>query len=190
METLEALRTRRSIAKVKPDAVPRASIEAILETAVWAPNHKKVEPWRFWVFAGEGRNALAQAFRENYRRDHPDATPEELSGAGQKSADRVLLAPVIIVVTSDAGASEIETLENYGAVAAAIEHILLAAHDKGLASYWRTGDGVYTTPNAIHELIGAPPDNRIAGVVLIGYPDAEKIGARKATAAEKTVWFE
>jgi nitroreductase len=190
METLEALRTRRSVARVKPDEVPRALIEEILDTAIWAPNHRKTEPWRFWVFRGEGRRLLAGAFIENYRRDHPAATPEELAGPGHKSAHRVLAAPLTIVVTSDAGRDEIETLENYGAVAAAIEHILLAAHARGLAGYWRTGDGVYTRPNAIRELLNVPEDTRLVGFVLLGYPDAQKQGARKATARDKTAWFE
>lgn len=191
MDALEALRTRRSIAKLRPDPVPRAVIEEILEAAIWAPNHKHTEPWRFFVFSGDARARLAAAFIENYKLDHPDATPEELAGPGRKSANRVLSAPVTIIVTADEGRTAVETLENYGAVATATEHILLAAHALGLGAYWRTGEAAYTAPrNAIKELIGAPDHARLAAFILLGYPQEEVKERRRIPLSEKTTWFE
>src|SRR5687768_15254856 len=124
MDALEAIRTRRSIAKLREEPVPRAAIEEIREAAIWAPNHKRTEPWRFFFCSGDARTRLAEAFIENYKLDHPAATAEELAGPGRKSADRVLSAPVTIIVTADEGRTAVETLENYGAVATATEHIL------------------------------------------------------------------
>lgn len=190
MNIFEAIHTRRSIAQLREDEVPREIIEQLLDAAVRAPNHKRVEPWRFVVFTGAAREKLANALRENYRIDHPDATPEELVGAGEKSAKRVLSAPVTIVVGSEAGQSEVETLENYSAASVATEHILLAAHALGLGAYWRTGEAAYTKPNAITELIGAPPDTQLVAFILLGYPVAPAQPGPRAASSEKTIWFD
>jgi nitroreductase len=190
MELLDALRTRTSLAKLRPDPVPREIVEQILEDAVWAPNHKMTEPWRFWVWTGDARERLAQAFIENYRRDHPQATPEELVGPGQKTAQRVRQAPVTIVVTSDAGRNDVETQENYASTAIATQHILLAAHAQNLGAYWRTGEGVYTSPNAVLELLGLPAETKVVGFILLGYPEPSERKRHRTPAREKTVWFE
>ena len=191
MDALEAIRTRRSIARLREEPVPRAAIEEILEAAIWAPNHKRTEPWRFFVFSGDARTRLAEAFIENYKLDHPAATAEELAGPGRKSANRVLSAPVTIVVTADEGRTAVETLENYGAVATATEHILLAAHALGLGAYWRTGEAAYTAPrNAIKELIGVPARTQLAAFVLLGYPEEDGKASSRIPHTEKTTWFE
>ncbi len=191
MDIFEAIHTRRSIAQLREDEVPREMIEQLLDAAVRAPNHKRVEPWRFAVFTGASREKLANAFRENYRLDHPEAMPDELSGPGEKSAKRALAAPVTIVVSSVAGQSEIETLENYSAASVATQHILLAAHALGLGAYWRTGEATYTKPrNAIKELIGAPPETQIVAFLLIGYPAIEASPGPRAAASQKTTWFD
>jgi nitroreductase len=191
METIEALRTRRSVAALKSDAVPRTLIEQILESALHAPNHKHLEPWRFFVFSGSSREKLAVALEANFRRDHPDADEAELAAKGRKSADRVRSAPVTIVVTSEPHPDEVLDLENYAAAAAAVEHILLAAHALGLGAYWRTGEAAYTAPhNAVKELIGVREEVRIVAFVILGYPSGEAKASRQVSLAEKTTWFE
>ena len=191
MELFEALKSRRSIAKLKPDAVPRETLEKILESALWAPNHKRLEPWKFFVFSGDSREKLANALTENYRLDHPDASDEELETKGRKSAARVLAAPVTIVVTSDAHEDEILDLENYAATSAAVEHILLAAHALGLGATWRTGEAAYTTPrNAIKGLLGVEQSTRIVALVILGYRDTEVKEGKRAPLEEKVTWFD
>lgn len=191
MNIFEAIHSRRSIAQLREDEVPREVIEQLLDAAVRAPNHKRVEPWRFAVFTGAAREKLAQAFRQNYQLDHPDAAAEELAGPGEKSAKRVLAAPVTIVVSSEAGKSEVETLENFAAAAVATEHILLAAHALGLGTYWRTGEAAYTQPrNAIKELIGAAPETQLVAFILLGYPVAPAPPGPRLPATEKTLWFD
>ncbi|MDF2439222.1 MAG: hypothetical protein JWN98_206 [Abditibacteriota bacterium] len=190
MDVFDAMRTRASLAKLKPDAVPRELIEQLLDVAVWAPNHKMTEPWRFWVWSGASREKLARAFCDNYRRDHPDADQDELDGPGCKTANRVLAAPVTLVVTSDVGRNETETLENLVSASLAIEHILLAAHALGLGAYWRTGEGIYTQPNALLELLQLPQSARVAGFVLLGYPESTERTRRRTPWQEKTQWFD
>ena len=51
MDVLEAIRTRRSVKRMT-DVVPsRKDVEELIDAAVWAPNHRFTQPWRFFVVA-------------------------------------------------------------------------------------------------------------------------------------------
>ena len=65
MDVMTAIKTRRSIGKVKSDPVPKEMIETILEAGTWAPCHHQTEPWRFFVLTGDARNGLGNTFRAN-----------------------------------------------------------------------------------------------------------------------------
>ena len=54
MDVFEAIYSRHSQGKVKPDPVPRELIEKLLDAAVQAPNHYKVRPVAFCGFDGGG----------------------------------------------------------------------------------------------------------------------------------------
>ncbi|REE22994.1 nitroreductase [Paraburkholderia sp. BL27I4N3] len=64
-----ALVTRRSIRAFLPTPVPRADIEAILETASRAPSGTNTQPWKVCVVTGESLARLSQALLDAY--DHP-----------------------------------------------------------------------------------------------------------------------
>ena len=60
-QIMGAIRGRRSYALkyLSPEAIDLGDIELMLEAANWAPSHGQTEPWRFTVFAGDGRQQLA-----------------------------------------------------------------------------------------------------------------------------------
>ena len=144
MDVREAIRTRRSIGKVKSDPIPKETIEMILEAAIWAPNHKLTEPWQFFVMSGEGRERLGDAFARITLADlvHPDS-PENMVKA-EDARKRALRAPVIIgaaVIPSDR--KDVLEIEEYAAVNAAVQNMLLTIHALGLGAVWRTGAPCY-----------------------------------------------
>jgi nitroreductase len=47
--------------------------------------------------------------------------------------------------------------------------MLLAANSLGLAAIWRTGDGAYDAH--VKAYFGLRPQDEIAGIVYLGYPD-------------------
>ena len=49
----EVVLGRRSIRGYKPDPVPRALIEEILQIAMRAPSSMNTQPWNFYVVSGE-----------------------------------------------------------------------------------------------------------------------------------------
>src|SRR6266446_9303899 len=94
MDVLEAIHTRHSIGKVKPDPVPRELIEKLLSAAVQAPNHYRIYPWRFVVLTGQGREKLGQVLAEVFHSKFPDVASEALD----KERTKPLRSPLLIAV--------------------------------------------------------------------------------------------
>ncbi len=61
MDIIEAIKTRKSIRAYKPDPVPRALLEQVLNTAIRAPSAVNSQPWEFVVVTGEVLQKLRQA---------------------------------------------------------------------------------------------------------------------------------
>jgi nitroreductase len=190
MDVIQAIETRQSIARMKPDPVPKELIERILESAVHAPNHKLTEPWRFHVFSGKGRGELARARAEIARlQAEAEGESEELVvGRISRERKKAFRAPVVIAVICEAGRDEVETLENYAACACAVQNMQLTAHALGLATMWRTGPMVYH--DHMRKFFGLKEGDRIVAHLYIGYPDMGERPRRRQPAKEMTVWHE
>lgn len=185
MDTLEAIKTRHTIGKVKADPLPRDLIEKLLDAAVQAPNHFKTRPWRFVVMTGDGRKKLGDAMAASQSARQPDLPPETFD----KTRALPLRAPVVIAAGVDKPAeAKIPELENYAAVAAACQNILLAAHALGLGVIWRTGEWVNDLK--VKEFLGFAPDQHIMGFLYIGYPESVGGFAPRPSFEDRTVWMD
>jgi nitroreductase len=49
MDVYECIRTRRTIREFKPDPVPEAIVQKILQAGRWAPSSSNTQPWHFVV---------------------------------------------------------------------------------------------------------------------------------------------
>src|SRR5713226_5873530 len=65
MTVFETIKRRRSIGKMTQQRPTREQIERLLEAATHAPNHHKVEPWKFFVLAGKAREELGVVMAES-----------------------------------------------------------------------------------------------------------------------------
>ncbi|RYG70910.1 nitroreductase, partial [bacterium] len=134
--------SRRSmgLSRLKPDPVDHALIEQMLDAANWAPSHGDTEPWRFSVFAGEGRAKLAELFEAAQAEDavkNPDARPRE---GAQK---RAFAAPVWISIGMVPGRKADGSLlmsidEELIAIGCAVQNLHLMASALGLAGMWHS----------------------------------------------------
>ena len=64
MDVLEAIHTRRTIAKFRPEPIPAETLTELLSAGTWAPNHHLTEPWRFVILGPETQRLLAARFGE------------------------------------------------------------------------------------------------------------------------------
>jgi len=118
----KAIRTRRTHKAYGPEPVDPQVLRELLELARWAPNHHMTNPWRFRVLgpvAREGLMALAES---------------ETPG----SAVKLRRAPTLVAVTALRSGDEAQDREDLLATAVAAYIVLLGAHARGLAAYWRT----------------------------------------------------
>ena len=185
MELFEAIHGRKTVSKVKPDALPRGTIEKLLSAAAQAPNHHKVRPWRFVVLTGDGRRKLGDIMSASFAIRNPTAPPEGLD----KTRALPLRAPVVIAIGVDKPAeSKIIEVENISAASAACQNILLAAHALGLGAIWRTGE--WARDAKVKEFLGFATDQHIVGFIYVGYPDVMPEPYTRASFEDRVTWME
>ena len=147
MELEDAIRTRRTHKAYGPEPVPPDTLEELFELARWAPNHNLTNPWRFRVLGPDSLAALKQA-----------ADPE--------AAAKLDRAPTLVVASQVRSDDAIQDQEDLCAVAAAISYVLLGAHARGLAGYWRT-PAVLRAPEG-RAAAGVPDEERVLGLIHLG----------------------
>jgi nitroreductase len=182
METYEAIMTRRSVTRPGDGSPTKEQIAKLLAAAVRAPNHHLTQPWRFVVLTGDALKELGRAWAAGVEREGDDST---------KIIDKPLRAPVIVTVLEKPHSHNprIVELEEHYAVGAAMQNILLAAHDMGLGAMIRTGHAAHL--KEVLEYMGAERDELIAGFIYIGFPregDDERPFSRRIPAEDKTEW--
>ena len=178
----EALYRRRMSWHFKDELIQRAVMERMLEAAVWAPNHRLTEPWRFFVLekGSEGRRKVADLAYQFSLQQSNNPTRAE-------SAQReVLEPPVVIYVYCVPGPNEEVTRENYAAVCCAAHNMSLVGVAEGLAVTWETG-GPTRDPN-LREALGAEEDWMLAVMLSIGVP-AEPSKSLRTPVARFVRWF-
>ncbi|MGI8650832.1 MAG: nitroreductase family protein [Rubrobacter sp.] len=190
MDVFEAIRSRRSIGRVGPEEVTPEDTDAILESAVHAPNHRITEPWRFHVFTGKGRGELAKVRAEIAASlaEAEGEEPELVGGRISRERKKAFRAPLVIGVVSKAGRDEVETMENYAACSAAVQNMQLTAHALGLGSIWRTG------PSAYHEkmrhFLGLEAGGRVVAFLYVGRSEMPQTRRRRKPAEDFAVRHE
>ena len=153
MDVETAIRSRRTHKAFGPDPLPREQIDGLLELASWALNHNLTVPWRFRVVGPEALRRLKEV-------------------AGPEGAAKLDRAPTLIVVSCVLSGDPVEEEEDLHATAASSYIVLLAAHARGLAGYWRT-PGILRGAEG-RAAVGLPEEERFVGLLHLGHPRQEK----------------
>ncbi len=183
----EAIRTRASIKVFSEEPVAQSLVVGLLDAAVWAPNHHLTEPWHFSVVSGTERESLARIVRSEMLMAASGLDVAIMQAKALKERQKLLSAPVIVAIYSDAGNDERTTRENFAASAAAAQNILLMAHSNGLAGIWRTS-AIYELPG-VRAALRVRPGSEFVGALCLGYPMQRSVRRRRTPAVEKTYWF-
>src|SRR5712691_6954976 len=166
-DALDLLNTRRSVKPVelKGPAPSAAEIDTILTIAARVPDHGKLVPWRFIVFAGDGRLRAGDTIAAVFRADHPEAKPEHV----EAERERLARAPLVVAVVSRAGPHvKIPEWEQVLSAGAAAMNLVLAAYALGYGANWITE--WYAYDRGVLDALGLAPHERIAGFIHIGRP--------------------
>lgn len=163
----ELAAARRTHKAFGPEPVPRETLLQLFEVARFAPTHHLHQPWRFRVLGPETLEALKRV-------------------AGEKEAQKLARAPTLVVATAALTGDLAMDEEDVCATAAAIQLVLLAATERGIATYWRTPQVLRAKPG--REAVGIPPGERFLGLLHFGTA-AREPASREREPVERYVGF-
>lgn len=163
-QIIEAMKTRRSIRKFKPDMVPKEIIDQVIEAG---------------TFAATGMNyqdPIIIAVTNRETRDKLSALNAEIM---ESDSDPFYGAPVVLIVLAD---KKIPTHVYNGSLV--MGNLMLAAHSLGIGSCWiHRAKEEFERPEGreILESLGIEGDYEGIGHCVLGYVDGEypKASARK-----------
>ncbi len=168
----EALHKRRMAWKFDNKPVPREAVERMLNAAVWAPNHRLNEPWRFFVL--EKDSPIRKQVAETIYQALVTEWNSERRAAPYK--DKVLDPPIVIFSYYLDNEDWFVAKENYAAVIAAMQNINLAGFAEGLAVTWDTGR--VTRVPEVDKILGAEENWKVLAMLSVGYPGEESQSSR------------
>lgn len=169
MELEQAIRTRRTHKVYAPEPVERELLDELFELARWAPNHNLTNPWRFRVLGPEALARLKEA-------------------AGSEGAAKLDRAPTLVCASVVQTGDEIQDEEDVCAASVATYIVLLAAHARGLAGYWRTPAVLRTRQG--RAAVGMGEDERFVGLIHLGRARQEKEAPERLGAGDFVTYLD
>jgi nitroreductase len=169
MEVETAIRTRRTHKAYGAEPVDRATLDELLDLARWAPNHHLTNPWRFRVL---GPQTLARL----------------KAAAGPEAAGKLDRAPTLVAVSVATTGDPVTDEEDLCAAACAAYIVLLAAHGRGLAGYWRTPE-VLRTPEG-RAALGIEEGEHAIGLLHLGPARQEQRPPERAPARDVIAYLD
>ena len=142
-------------------------LENAIESAIYAPNHKRTEPWRFHLLGPE-------AIRKVCELNASIVTEKKGAKAGQAKLERWLEMPGWLVVTCKTEDSKgmddpagIER-EDYAAVCCAVQNLCLSLHNAKMGTKWTTGPVNFD--ERFDKIVGLEKDEYVVGTIWFGTP--------------------
>jgi nitroreductase len=148
----DAIRSRRTHKSFGSEPISRETLDELFELARWAPNHHLTQPWRFRVLGADTLARLKEA-------------------GGPTEALKLDRAPTLVLASAKLSGDLVQDEEDLHATACAVYAVLLGAHARGLASYWRT-PAVLRTKRG-RDVVCLPDGERFVGLIHLGPPRSE-----------------
>lgn len=152
MSIFELAEARRTHKAFGAEPLDRETLLELLAIARFAPTHHLAQPWRFRILGPESLAKLKET-------------------AGEKEAVKLDRAPTLVLATAKLTGDLVSDEEDVCAAAAAIQLVLLAATERGIASYWRSPAVLNTRPG--RAALGVPEGERVLGLLHFGPPERE-----------------
>ena len=165
-DSLKHLQRQSTPAQALGEPAPdEKQLRQILKTALSAPDHGRLHPYRFLSIRDEARNKLSEIFGAATQRREPDVDATYL----RKQKEKPLRSPLIVVVIAQLiDSPKIPEIEQMLSAGAAAHNVLLAANALGFGSIWLTGANAYDA--YVRDELGLEDNERIVGFIYIGTP--------------------
>jgi F420 biosynthesis protein FbiB-like protein len=180
------LEARRSIRAFTAVTVAGDDLDAIVAAACIAPAPHHSRPWRFaTVTTDESKLALARGMGDRWRADLEQdgvdrARVDELVDASHR---KITGAPALVLACLtwdglDRYPDDARRRAEWGmallSLGAAVENLMLAAADRGLASCWVAAP--IFCPTEARDALALPNEWQPQALVMVGHPDPGYVG--------------
>ena len=169
MELYAAVKNRRSHRLFKPEPVPKAVLERVIEAALWAPSGMNLQPWELTILTGAKKDefvALCYKALDYVMPKLRELFPEKQQKLTAQFFKDLGGAPVAIAATvwRDPEPLNQEIIVQSGA--AMLQNLLLAAEAEGLGTCWMTG--ILYVEKELLSFLGKE-DRKLLAITPIGY---------------------
>lgn len=164
--------------------ISKEVIEQLLESANWAPNHKKTEPWRFKIYTGQTKTDLAQeayAVLQEKLSEGLQIAPEKIEKF-KSTMERVPVA-IAIILQRDPG-QRLPEWEEIAAVSMAVQNMWLHATALELGAFWATPAFI----NLFHDILQLEEGQKCLGFFYLGHIMVDYPSPGRGEIAKKVVW--
>ncbi|HOI85684.1 MAG TPA: nitroreductase [Acholeplasmataceae bacterium] len=179
MSLRETIKSRVSTAKFASHWVNPHHLVELLDVAIYAPNHKMRQPWRFIILEGEGKdrwiNHYLPTIKESDREEHKNVLM------------KVMSAPAVVVFVMKKNPVLVDDLEDLQACAALIQNFLLLLEEEKIGSFWKTPK--YIDSDKFKDSLNIKGDEIIVALVMVGYPAVKMEPKPRKSAHELTTIF-
>ena len=184
METRENILSRRSIRNYLSEPVSKEDLQEILEAGTWAPSALNLQPWYFVAIQSKEELAKMSEIMERVADRLEPSLKARFANAPAVVDETTTFvrnlggAPVYILAFQLKPDYENKADMINLSIGAALENILLAAHDKGLATCWLTAPVETLVGDELRDMF-APGKGSLVALVTLGYPAKEAKAPRR-----------
>lgn len=177
MTVLKVIKSRRSIRFFKnPDAISKKEIDAILNSAQYAPSAKNLQPIEFIVINDKNiKSKIAIACQQK----QPEKAPVLIAIIGNKTlAGRVGKISTHSITTKEKG----QNIFIYLDAGACIQNMLLMATEMDIDTLWISSFDI----NTISHLLSLPGNYIPIAILCVGHRSRDPLNPRKVPIEERT----
>lgn len=164
--------------------IPREILNSMLENAIWAPSHKKTQPWLFKVFEARGLERLSEYMGDYYKKTTPESLYSE-NKFQQALAKPLKSSCVIAICFKPNPESGLPEWEELAAIACAVENFWLSLEVNGLAGFWSTPKSMLEADSFLNLNAG----ERCLGVFYVGYAGPSDVQRKRTSLEDKVAWI-
>ncbi|MBN2646843.1 MAG: nitroreductase [Thiotrichales bacterium] len=167
------------------------TLKTCLEAALWAPNHKLTQPWRFWVLGSQSQAVLASTYAALRAGSRAEVDSEAYRLHYTSAVEKFLQIPQIVLVGQVLSDDAVIRKEDYAACACGIQNLQLMAWQQGIGVQWSTGPILQA--QATYDLLEQSPERiELIGALYMGYVqgDCNNQSAKRKPLESVSVWLD
>lgn len=169
-ELIKSRRTSYQFLDKNTHPIDNNKLDLCLDAAIWAPNHKLTQPWRFWIVGEQIKSQFAHIYADNRAAKNAQSDPDCYQSFYDKAIAKFMAIPQVILVGQALADDQTVCKEDYAACACAIQNFQLMAWQQQIGVQWSTGPII--RDQRTYQLLTLDPEKiELIGALYLGNID-------------------